>query len=100
KSGLPGNVYLSTPRALEHTTGGRRIESLKDLNLKKRLVIKELTPLQKSLGQLIFDYLDVLYGERTLDNAEELRKMYSLHALNHVLKYDPIRVLNQLHINR
>ncbi|PWW78986.1 DUF1253-domain-containing protein [Tuber magnatum] len=86
KSGLPANAHLSTPRGSEQTIGGRRIESLKDLNLKKKLIAEELTPLQKSLGQLVFGYVDVLYGERTLGNAEELRKMYSLHALNHVLK--------------
>ncbi|KAG0136602.1 hypothetical protein HOY82DRAFT_576336 [Tuber indicum] len=97
-SGLPGNVYLSTPRAPEQTTGGRRIESIKDLNLKKRLVAEELTPLQKSLGQLVFDYVDVLYGERTLGNAEELRRMYSLHALNHVLKTRDRVLKNNAHL--
>ena len=100
KSGLLGNAYLSIPGGLEQTIGGRRIEDLKDLNLKKKLVAEELTPLQKSLGQFAFHYVDVLYGGRTLGNAEELRRMYSLHALNHVLKYVPIRVLERLHTNR
>lgn len=100
KSGLLGNAYLSIPGGSEQTTGGRRIEGLKDLNLKKKLVAEELTPLQKSLGQLVFHYVDVLYGERTLGNAEELRRMYSLHALNHVLKYVPTRVLDHLHTNQ
>ena len=99
KFGLLGNAYLSIPGGLEQTAGGRRIEGLKDLNLKKKLVAEELTPLQKSLGQLVFHYVDVLYGGRTLGNAEELRKMYSLHALNHVLKYVPTHVLERLHTN-
>ena len=84
----------------EQTTSGRRIEGLKDLNLKKELVAEELTPLQWSLGQLVFNYVDVLYGERTLGNAEELRRIYSLHALNHVLKYVPTQVLDHLHTNQ
>ena len=100
KSGLLGNAYLSIPGGLEQTAGGRRIEGLKDLNLKKKLVAEELTPLQKSLGQLVFHYVDVLYGGRTLGNAEELRRMYSLHALNHVLKYVPTRILERLYTNR
>ncbi|CUS09467.1 unnamed protein product [Tuber aestivum] len=82
---LLGNACLSIPGGSEQNIGGRSIEGLKDLNLKK-LVAEELTPLQKSLGQLVFNYVDVLYGERTLGNAEELRRMYSLHAPNHVLK--------------
>jgi len=45
KSRLPGNAYLSIPRGSEQTTGGRRIEGLKDLNLKKKLVAEERTPL-------------------------------------------------------
>ena len=99
KSRLLGNAYLSIPGGSEQTTGGRRIEGLKDLNL-KRLVAEELTPLQKSLGQLVFNYVNVLYGERTLGNAKELRRMYSLHALNHVLKYVPTQVLDHLHTNK
>ena len=29
---------------------------------------------------------DVLYTQRTFQNAEEIRRVYVLHALNHVLK--------------
>ena len=52
------------------------IEDPKDLNPKKELVAKEPTPLEKSLGELVFNYLDALHGERTLRNSEELRGMY------------------------
>jgi len=97
KSRLLGNSYLSIPGGSEQTTGGRRIEGLKDLNLKKKLVAKELTSLRKSIEQLVFNYVNVLYGERTLGNAKQLRRMYSLHALNHVLKYVPTQVLDRLH---
>jgi len=69
------------------------------VNLKK-LVAEEPKPLQKSLGQLVFNYVGVLYIERTLSNAKELWIMYSLHALNHVLKYVPIQVLDHLHTNQ
>ena len=79
KSRLLGNAYLSIPGGSEQTTGGRRVEGLNDLNLKK-LVAEELTPLGKSLGQHVFNYVDVLYGERTLGNAKEFRRMYSFLA--------------------
>ena len=62
----------------------------------KRLVAEELTPLQKSFGQLVFNYVDVLYGGQTLGNAKGLRGMCSLHALNHV----PTQVLDRLHTNQ
>jgi len=45
KSRLLGNAYLSIPGGSEQTTGGRRIEGLKDLNLKEKLVAEEPTPL-------------------------------------------------------
>jgi len=100
KSRLLRNTYLSVPGGSEQATGGRRIEGLKNLNLKKKLVAKELTPLRKSLGQLVFNYVDVLYGERTLGNAEELLRMYFLHALNHVLRYVPTQAPDHLHTNQ
>ena len=98
KSRILGNAYLSIPGGSEQT-GGRRIGGLKDLNLKK-LVAEVLTPLQKSLGELVFNYVDVLYGEQTLGNTEELRRTYSLHALNRVLKYVPTQELDHLHTNQ
>lgn len=45
-----------------------------------------LTPLQKELFSIINNYQDLLYPERTLDNGEEVRFVYCLHIVNHVLK--------------
>ena len=45
KSRLLGNAYLSIPGVSEQTTGGRRIEGLKGVNLKRKPVAEELTPL-------------------------------------------------------
>ena len=56
KSRLLGSAYLSIPGGSEQTTSGRRIEGLKDVNFKKELVAEELMPLQKSLGELFFNY--------------------------------------------
>ena len=38
------------------------------------------------LASLIFSYVDVLFHNRNLVNADSLRQLASLHALNHVLK--------------
>ncbi|KAM5238619.1 U3 small nucleolar RNA-associated protein 25 homolog isoform 2-T2 [Ctenodactylus gundi] len=45
------------------------------------------TPLQKELFLIMNSYRDLFYPERTaLKNGEEIRHVYCLHAMNHVLK--------------
>eukprot|EP01124_Arcella_intermedia_P022011 TRINITY_DN3185_c0_g1_i1.p1 TRINITY_DN3185_c0_g1~~TRINITY_DN3185_c0_g1_i1.p1 ORF type:complete len:748 (-),score=195.91 TRINITY_DN3185_c0_g1_i1:31-2274(-) len=44
------------------------------------------TPLQEHLFPIINDYYDLLYCSRDYHNFTELRSLYVLHALNHVLK--------------
>ncbi|KAM7336737.1 hypothetical protein ACRRTK_005230 [Alexandromys fortis] len=45
------------------------------------------TPLQKELFLIMNSYRDLFYPERTaLKNGEEIRHVYCLHAINHVLK--------------
>ncbi|XP_046658688.1 U3 small nucleolar RNA-associated protein 25 homolog [Homalodisca vitripennis] len=46
----------------------------------------QLTPLQKELLSVVNNYQDLYYPERTLNNGEEVRFVYCLHAINHVLK--------------
>ncbi|XP_077194230.1 U3 small nucleolar RNA-associated protein 25 homolog isoform X2 [Paroedura picta] len=45
------------------------------------------TPLQKELFCIMNSYKDLFYPERTaLRNGEEIRHVYCLHAINHILK--------------
>ena len=44
------------------------------------------SPLQQDLSQYVFHYQDILFSARTPANAAELRNLYCLHSLNHVLK--------------
>ncbi|XP_065069024.1 U3 small nucleolar RNA-associated protein 25 homolog [Rhopilema esculentum] len=44
------------------------------------------TELQNSLFNHINCYKDVFYSQRDFDNGEEIRKLYCLHAVNHILK--------------
>nr|XP_022332031.1 digestive organ expansion factor homolog [Crassostrea virginica] len=45
-----------------------------------------LTPFQTSLFKVLNRYQDVYFPERSHLNGEEIRLVYCLHALNHVLK--------------
>lgn len=45
-----------------------------------------LTPLQKELFSIVNNYQDLYYSERNFANGEEIRFLYCLHAVNHVLK--------------
>lgn len=45
-----------------------------------------LTPRQLELFSLMNNYQDLYYPERTLENGEEVRFAYCLHAANHIIK--------------
>ncbi|XP_052756612.1 U3 small nucleolar RNA-associated protein 25 homolog isoform X2 [Galleria mellonella] len=64
------------------------ITSSNKINLiKKDLeLIEVLTPLQKELFAVINNYQDLYYPERTFINADEIRYIYCLHVVNHMLK--------------
>ncbi|XP_042302069.1 LOW QUALITY PROTEIN: U3 small nucleolar RNA-associated protein 25 homolog [Sceloporus undulatus] len=57
------------------------------LSVQPKLRDQLFTPLQKELFDIMNSYKDLFYPERTaLRNGEEVRHVYCLHALNHVLK--------------
>ncbi|TEY55727.1 hypothetical protein BOTCAL_0230g00200 [Botryotinia calthae] len=82
---IPGD---GEPRAMKSMT----ISSPEGLKLKQKLanVIKKQRPtfdaLEKSIAPLIFGYQDLLFTERNTSNAESLRRLTCLHAVNHVFK--------------
>lgn len=53
----------------------------------------DFTPLQTELFSIINNYQDLFYSSRSHENGEEIRFIYTLHALNHVMKTRS-RVLN------
>ncbi|CAO3627587.1 unnamed protein product [Mucor hiemalis] len=77
-----------------------KIESLQDVKVKQRIancwptankdVLKKnkgtFTPLQNSLFSQMNNYRDMVFCNRELSNAKEIRNAYVLHALNHVTK--------------
>lgn len=63
-----------------------------DFHIKKNLLtslssqFKKMSKTQIGLLNLISDYFDVIFMKRTHENSENLRFVYSLHILNHILK--------------
>ena len=80
-------VSGSDPEPCSHT-----VSALKELTLKQRLREssgKLMPPMDKLSGNLafnLFNYHDILFPHRTLDNNEILRKLTCLHAINHIFK--------------
>lgn len=60
-----------------------------NITLANKSLIKQdtlFTPLQQELFSIVNNYQDLYFPERSFDNAEEIRFVYCLHAVNHVLK--------------
>lgn len=69
-----------------------KITEPKDLKLKQKLekvFLKNklnFNPTETAAANAIFNYQDILFCGRTPANAEELRRLTCLHAVNHVFK--------------
>ncbi|KAK8168567.1 U3 small nucleolar RNA-associated protein 25 [Phyllosticta citrichinensis] len=56
------------------------------LGLKAKELLPEFSNIQKNIAAPLYNYQDILFGGRTARNAQSLRDMTCLHALNHVFK--------------
>ncbi|EEB09908.1 conserved hypothetical protein [Pediculus humanus corporis] len=55
-------------------------------NIEEANKLCEFTPLQKEIFSIINNYQDLYYCNRNLNNGEEIRFIYCLHSVNHILK--------------
>lgn len=88
-----GKAILSTPKSTEGISSlSKPITKADELRLKQRLkgsmfkLRPRLDAVEQTMAPLIFGYQDVLFCERTIKNAENLRRLTCLHAVNHVFK--------------
>ncbi|KAI5284905.1 rRNA-binding ribosome biosynthesis protein utp25 [Ascosphaera aggregata] len=94
KTLLPNNLraVIAHPHDTPQPTGLSNVSSTKGLALKKKLLasaekhLKRLDPLASTLATRIFNYQDVLFNARSATNAPVLRDLFSLHAINHIMK--------------
>lgn len=91
-TGDGGKGSLQIPGTTEETATRRKVKSIQDLQLKARLVanaekaLGDFNAVEQAIAPSLFDYQDVLFGARTVQNAGRIRDMCCLHALNHILK--------------
>lgn len=87
-------VVSMVPEASDEsqTLAAGPIASPDSLKLKQRLkpgaasALPKFDDVQRDLAPSLFDYKDVFYCQRTVQNSAALRKLTCLHALNHVFK--------------
>jgi len=85
-------LTISTPGSKTKSPQPSTFASPSSLKLKKKLVetSAKLRPnfdkLEQVLYPLTFGYQDLLFCGRTARNAQSLRRMYCMHAVNHVFK--------------
>ncbi|KAH8726170.1 U3 small nucleolar RNA-associated protein 25 [Phaeosphaeriaceae sp. PMI808] len=87
-----GRGVLQVPSADDIALDRRKVRSTRDLSLKARLVENAnkvvgafKNDVEQAVIPSIFGYQDVLFGARTVQNADRLRDITCLHALNHIL---------------
>ena len=79
---------------------------IEDLLVKQKLkdpaeqMLPAFDKLTGSLGFSIFNYQDVLFPQRTLENGENLRILTCLHALNHVFRTRDTVIKNNARVGK
>ena len=102
-----GNIYVTTPeiainenKTLINTQPPPQFESsteLESIGLQPSLanrVTVPLTQLQSELLSIVNSYKDLYYPYRSSDNAEQIRQVYTIHALNYIFKTRACVMLN------
>ena len=75
----PSTIFSLKPQLKENLA----LANIKSLGGK---LTQPLTDFQSEMMGLLSSYKDLLYCEQTLDNLEQIRTVYVLHALNHMMK--------------
>lgn len=88
-----GKVVISIAQKEELKISAVLVSGPADLKLKQKLAAilckqcSSFDDLEKHIASPIFNYQDILYCERLPENAESLRRLVCLHAVNHIFKF-------------
>ena len=99
---------LRTPRVpgANPDPGSHTVSDLKELTLKHRLrgssgqLMPSMDKLSGSVAFNLFNYYDILFPHRNLENSETLRKLACLHAINHVFKTRDVVIKDNARLSR
>ena len=86
--------------------GSHTVSGLKELTLKHRLrgssgkLMPSMDKLSGSVAFNLFNYYDILFPHRDLENSETLRKLACLHAINHVFKTRDVVIKDNARLSR
>lgn len=88
-----GTAMVSAPECVEGSVLRKStVKTVGGLPLKNRIqtatrkIMEGLDNTQQALAPYMFNYQDLMAGDRTPQNANSLRNIISLHAINHILK--------------
>lgn len=79
-----GEFFLRVPDIKENRESNRKI--LNRLNKDENPTKFKLNNFQTELYSIVKSYKDVLFTHQTFSNSEDLRTVYCLHALTHLMK--------------
>ena len=79
-------VDLKNPVGFEDAAVKEKLSTNWPLVNKAKKSKENLTKLQRDLLKPIASYQDLFYSDRNFQSGEEIRRLYTLHAVNHVLK--------------
>ncbi|KAF2471686.1 U3 small nucleolar RNA-associated protein 25 [Lindgomyces ingoldianus] len=101
-----GKCTLQVPGTEQKAASNLKAKTVRDVKLKSRLVsnaqniIGQFSTLEQAIVPRIFDYHDVLFCGRTVQNAPRLRHITCLHALNHIFKTRDRVIKNNAKLSR
>ena len=94
--------YSSNSLSVKRKTENYFLKNVIIENLSKSVITSkssqtsDLNEFQFELLSIISEYKDLLFTERNFNNGEDIRLIYSIHALNHILK-TRTRILHHNH---
>ncbi|CAO3653422.1 unnamed protein product [Cunninghamella echinulata] len=93
------DVLYQSPGPVSKNQQSTPITNLEDVQVKEKVARrwkefnkidvdddKIFTPTQEKLFEHINKYQDIMFGNRSIENAKEIRNLYALHAINHITK--------------
>ncbi|PVH96505.1 U3 small nucleolar RNA-associated protein 25 [Periconia macrospinosa] len=90
--GKGGRCLLQIPGERDPGLQRKKVKGISSVQLKPKLVenaqriLGDFDTVEQAIAPSLFDYQDIMFGARTVKNAERMRHLVCLHALNHIIR--------------